>query len=100
MKIVAFAISAALLGLASVTPATAAPSAPTGIKAALAAETTGVVEQAQYRRDKRRGYRGRHHYRPGHRYNRPPKGWRRHSARPYGWRSRGCIAIGPVWYCP
>ncbi|WP_083567606.1 hypothetical protein [Hyphomicrobium sp. CS1GBMeth3] len=105
MKIAAFAISAALLGLVGVTPASAAPSAPTGIKAALALET-GVVDQAQYRNDKRRAYRKgyrkghRHGYRAGHRYNRAPAGWRRYSARPYGWQTRGCIVVGPVWFCP
>ena len=26
----------------------------------------------------------------GHRYN----------YRPYGWQTLGCIAVGPIWYCP
>jgi hypothetical protein len=38
------------------------------------------------------------HYRHG--YHRPPPGWRSYSARPWGWRRRGCLAIGPLWYCP
>ena len=38
-------------------------------------------------------YRGRYHY--GGRY------WgHRYSYRPYGWATLGCIAVGPVWYCP
>ncbi|MFD2184571.1 hypothetical protein [Rhodoplanes azumiensis] len=36
--------------------------------------------------------------RPG--YRGPPPGWRRYDGRPSGWRNRGCIQIGPVWYCP
>lgn len=38
------------------------------------------------------------HY--SHRYHRPPPGWRSYRAQPRGWRRRGCLAIGPVWYCP
>jgi hypothetical protein len=26
----------------------------------------------------------------GHRYN----------YRPYGWQTLGCVAVGPIWYCP
>lgn len=50
------------------------------------------------RKYRNRGYRGRNYYRGG--YHRPPRGWRSYSYRPYGWRSRGCIIVGPVWYCP
>ena len=36
---------------------------------------------------------GRYHY--GNRY------WgHRYNYRPYGWQTLGCIAVGPVWYCP
>jgi hypothetical protein len=38
--------------------------------------------------DRRRGRRG------------PPRGYRRFGRRPSNWRRRGCIVIGPVWYCP
>jgi hypothetical protein len=24
----------------------------------------------------------------------------RYYARPYGWQTLGCVAVGPVWYCP
>ena len=35
------------------------------------------------------------HYHYGGRY------WgHRYSYRPYGWATLGCIAVGPVWYCP
>jgi opacity protein-like surface antigen len=43
-------------------------------------------------------YRGRKYYRGG--YDRPPRGWRGYHYRPYGWRARGCISVGPLWYCP
>jgi hypothetical protein len=38
-------------------------------------------------------HHGRYHYGGrywGHRYN----------YRPYGWATLGCIAVGPIWYCP
>ena len=47
----------------------------------------------RYRYDRDRYYRHRH-------YRRPPPGWNRYHYRPYGWSRRGCIAFGPVWYCP
>jgi hypothetical protein len=24
----------------------------------------------------------------------------RYSYRPYGWQTLGCVAVGPIWYCP
>ena len=38
-------------------------------------------------------YHNRYHYAGrywGHRY----------SYRPYGWATLGCVAVGPIWYCP
>lgn len=26
-------------------------------------------------------------------------GWNRYDRRPTGWRNRGCVAIGPIWFC-
>jgi hypothetical protein len=43
----------------------------------------------------RRHWHGRPHWR-GHRYH----GWRRYHARPWNWRARGCVVVGPVWFCP
>lgn len=41
----------------------------------------------------RRHYRGRYWY--------GGRSWgRRYYSRPYYWRSWGCVAVGPVWYCP
>lgn len=49
-------------------------------------------------------HRMHRHHRHGHwrddpRYERY-RGWHRYSYRPRGWRDRGCIAIGPIWFCP
>jgi hypothetical protein len=42
-------------------------------------------------------HHGKHH---GHKYHRGPKGWHSYGYRPYNWYGRGCIVIGPLWYCP
>ena len=47
---------------------------------------------------KKHGYKDGHY--KHHAYKHPPKGWRSYSYRPYRWEHRGCIAIGPGWYCP
>jgi hypothetical protein len=39
-------------------------------------------------------------HRYGYGNDHPPYGWRSYHYRPYGWATRGCIAIGPLWYCP
>lgn len=104
MKIAAFALSAALLGVMSVTPASAAPAlGSSAIKAAT--EQAGGIELIQRKRYRdrrgvrdRRGYRQR--YRAGRSYRSAPRGWRRYERRPSYWRTRGCVIVGPVWFCP
>ena len=39
-------------------------------------------------------------YTPGRRYHSAPPGWRRYGARPGDWRMRGCVMVGPMWFCP
>jgi Ni/Co efflux regulator RcnB len=39
-------------------------------------------------------------YRPGHHYRSAPHGWHRYHRRPRDWQTRGCIVVGPVWFCP
>jgi hypothetical protein len=90
----------AFLPAAAVSLLLAASSASAGVPASTltgttAQDATGVVHQAQHRH---RGHK--HRYRAGGRYSRAPRGWRRYGARPYDWRTRGCIVVGPVWFCP
>ncbi|MDQ0395473.1 hypothetical protein [Labrys monachus] len=42
----------------------------------------------------------RFRYAPGARLGAPPYGWHRYRTRPYDWRTRGCIVVGPIWFCP
>lgn len=41
-----------------------------------------------------------HRYADSHRYKYAPKGWRHYNYRPYRWEHRGCVIVGPLWYCP
>jgi hypothetical protein len=89
---------ASLVGLLAA-PASAAP-APTPGSPFAAAD---VVQVQAGRPDGRRGGRdwdGDRRYTPGHRYHRAPSHWHRYHARPRDWRHRGCIIVGPVWFCP
>jgi Ni/Co efflux regulator RcnB len=52
------------------------------------------------RRHMHRHRDSRGEWRGGHRYRHAPPGWRRYSTRPWDWRGRGCISIGPAWFCP
>ncbi len=99
MKIAAFTLSAALLAFASITPASAAPSAAVGHATAQADGVTQVqYKKKHYRKGYKQGYR--RGYRAGHRYSHAPRGWRRYSSRPSFWQTRGCVVVGPVWFCP
>ena len=86
--------ASALLLAAMLSPAKAAAVNPA---ARLAAASDNALIQVQDR-DRRDGRRGRDRdFRRDSR--RPPRGWRRYSRRPSDWRRRGCIVIGPLWYC-
>jgi hypothetical protein len=60
--------------------------------------SSSVLHKTDYAK---RNYRHkRQHYTPGHRYNKAPSNWHRHHKRPGDWQRRGCIMVGPVWWCP
>lgn len=102
MKLAALALSAAVLGVLSITPASAATlGSAVPSSAAFKQAANADVVHVQYKK-KRRAYRKgyRQGYRAGRHYRHAPPGWRRYSARPYGWQTRGCIVVGPVWWCP
>lgn len=90
------ALAASALLIAGIGTATAASVPQSGISA-----TTPVVE-VQHRRDHHRAHRRGPPPRwvAGRRYDRSPPGWRRHGKRPHDWRRRGCVVVGPVWFCP
>lgn len=39
-------------------------------------------------------------YRPGSRLKHAPSNWHRYDKRPGDWNTRGCVIVGPIWWCP
>lgn len=103
MKKTLFALAAGLLAL-SVSAVSAMPTAAGRVAdgARSTSAATSEVQPAQYRGNRnwnKRYHRNRHMHRHDRRYNRY-SGWNRYNSRPYSWRSRGCVAVGPIWFCP
>lgn len=85
---------ATLLAGASMTASTAAPVSGPISNALINASQDDLLHTAQYRRHK--GKRHRH----WNRRHGPPPGWRRYDSRPWDYQTRGCLQIGPLWFCP
>ena len=106
-----YILPAAVASLLACSAASAAPvSVPTtsGIAASAA---SGVIEVRDHKRGhSSRGHRGhrssghrhRGHRARGHRgyYHGGRRYGHRYYSRPYNWRSRGCVIVGPLWFCP
>lgn len=94
-----YILPAALASLLACSAASAAPlpSAP-GLKRIDAGAVTEVQVRGKRDARPRRTYKRR--YTPGRRYRTAPPGYRRYSARPRDWRTRGCVIVGPLWFCP
>ena len=99
-------LAAAILSLGVVTVALAfTPSPATSPQVA----ATSDLIQVKSKGYKSGGYKGGtwhhgkghgHRYADSHRYKYAPKGWRHYNYRPYRWEHRGCVIVGPLWYCP
>ena len=97
-----------LAPLAFALPAQAAGPAPAGVERV--DSVLLVRDRDRSHRSNRRGrikniapgvHRHHHHrYVPGRHYRSAPHGWHRYHSRPYNWRARGCIVVGPIWFCP
>ena len=109
MKKTIFALAAGLIAIS----ASAASAMPNG-KPAIHGNV--VTEQAAHRerdgndnfhmrnrhnRHWNRGYSNRYNYSSNYddRYDQY-RGWHRYSHRPSRWSNRGCVAAGPIWFCP
>ncbi len=95
---------ALLLSALAFTPASAAPAAAIqgdAVTPALTLTQYGYHDNHHRYRKHYDGKRYRHpHYVPGHRYHSAPHGWHRYGRRPHNWQTRGCILVGPIWFCP
>ena len=99
MKIL-FPAAAALL-LAASTASAQPPLAQTSPVGQLTSPDVIQVQRRDRDDDARRGRDDNHRFTPGRRYRESPPGWRRHGyRRPGDWRTRGCILVGPLWFCP
>jgi hypothetical protein len=49
---------------------------------------------------KNKSHHKRNRYTAGRHYNKAPGNWHRYNKRPGDWSRRGCIVVGPVWWCP
>lgn len=81
---------------ASILSATTASAITVTTPAHVAAST--AIQQVDYRNDHRNNYRKKYYHKRHDRQ--PPRGWHRYHKRPGDWSRRGCMAIGPVWWCP
>jgi hypothetical protein len=95
LKTLPTAAIVAILAAFSTTAATASPPM-TQLK------TIVPIYAVQVQFHERKGeYRQRRvqRYTPGRRYRSAPSHYRRYAHRPADWRSRGCILVGPAWFC-
>jgi hypothetical protein len=60
--------------------------------------TAPALQHVDYKKGKSFHKRGK--YRAGGRYNKAPGNWHRFDKRPGDWQRRGCIIVGPIWWCP
>lgn len=95
-----------IVALAVMSLAAFAPSKGHAVSPTTTLETAATSNVIEVGRGDMRGNRGfRRGGDRGRGYNRGrfrggPRGWRRYNSRPRGYRGRGCVIIGPVWYCP
>jgi hypothetical protein len=66
------------------------------------AVASNAVVLADYKKDYKykKDHKGDFRHSPGSRYSKAPPSWHRYKQRPGNWRTRGCIIVGPIWFCP
>jgi hypothetical protein len=94
-----YLVPALLLSTLAFSSASATPAAPVPGNA-VHSPMTRVQYDNHERRKARRAVRRHERYRAGHHYRSAPHGWHRFERRPDDWSTRGCILVGPFWFCP
>lgn len=95
-------VPAAMVLILAVTPVSAGPASSSllQLKSVMPADTMQAQDLDGNRDRRGERHRGRdHNYTAGRRYDRAPSHYRRHAYRPRDWESRGCILVGPAWFC-
>jgi hypothetical protein len=95
MKILYLAGALAAACTLGLSPAMAAPASGGAM-----AQPNAPIVLAQYHGDVRHERRGHSNFVAGRRFRSAPHGWHRYGRRPGDWRTRGCILVGPIWFCP
>lgn len=95
MMIAALAFAGVMGTQASAAPLSKAAGA---TQSAAQSDVVQVRHHKKHRNYKNRHHRGAYNWRNDRRYYRY-RSWNRYGSRPYNWRSRGCVAVGPVWFC-
>ncbi len=93
-----YLVPAAIVSLGVISSASAGP-VPSAAQLRRVTETTPIQVQDRRHVEEHRRMR-RNRYIAGRRYHSAPHGWHRYHRRPGDWRMRGCIIVGPVWFCP
>lgn len=101
-------IPALLLSAAMLAPANALPGtlsgvdqlAPLQMKIVDRDRNMGEMRDRDRFGDRDFRHRGDRYYGRGYARREPPAGWHRFGYRPNDWRTRGCLEIGPAWFCP
>ena len=104
MKTTLFAVAAGLIAM-SASAASALPRATPGLHGDTI--STPVVHRDRdgndnfHMRNRHRGHRMQYDYssNDNDRYEQY-RGWHRYGYRPRRWSDRGCVAAGPIWFCP
>ena len=92
-------------GLFAIT-ASAASALPVVNAHQIGVENTQMTEQVDLRRgygfNKRTHHRNRNFSRLRDNDSRYSQynGWHRYNHRPSRWSNRGCVSVGPIWFCP
>jgi Ni/Co efflux regulator RcnB len=92
----------AIVSILAATSASAGPAASSllHLKSVMPTDTLQAVDRDGNRQGRGAYRQGRdHRYTAGRRYDRAPSHYRRQAYRPRDWASRGCIVVGPAWFC-
>jgi hypothetical protein len=96
VRIKALALAAAL---AAGFAATSASAAPVSGSIGVSKSSDGIV-LVDHKKGHKNYFKHGRHYKPGSHHKHAPKNWRRYDKRPGDWRTRGCVIVGPIWWCP
>jgi hypothetical protein len=100
MKALYLAATVAAISVFGLSYASAAPVQSGALSQPVAPIVLAQDRHDQHGHDSHRSRAGQPHYAAGRRYRSAPHGWHRYSRRPGDWQTRGCILVGPLWFCP